>query len=164
MHALMNLQRSNSCQAEVTLQSLRLVPMRINAGCSVLDRAESAHHRGPRHTIPQVSCCQSRTTGWSPARDVSVVRGIMGRHQRKAGADLGNKNQPPHAPVDAGSNFGSISADAAGCDTTYEGHMMGKYPEHDWPAQQGAEPAKRMSPGLERNSSNLERTFKLVCA
>ena len=153
MHALMNLQRSNSCQAEVTLQSLRLVPMRINAGCSVLDRAESAHHRRPRHTVPQVSCCQSRTTGWSPARDVRVVRGIMGRHQRKAGADLGNKNQPPHAPVDAESNFGSISADAAGYDITCEGNMMGKYPEHDWPAQQGAEPAKRMSPGLERNSS-----------
>ena len=37
MHALMNMQRSNSCQAEFTLQSLRLVPMRINAGCSVLD-------------------------------------------------------------------------------------------------------------------------------
>ena len=70
----------------------------------------------------------------------------MGQHQRKAGTDLGNKNQLLHAPVDAGSNFGSISADAAGCDITYEGHMMGKYPEHNWLAQQGAELAKCMSP------------------
>ena len=68
---------------------------------------------------------------------------LCGRHQRKASADWGRKNQPhprPHAPVDAGSNFGSISADAAGRDITCEGEMIGKYPAYDWPARHGEIP------------------------
>ena len=64
--------------------------------------------------------------------------------------------------ISPGSNFESISADAAGCDITCEGHMMGRYPERDRPAQHTANPGP--GPACLAGGSRTGRIVLLDCS